>query len=251
MWPAWFKSIHFRSSAHRPDHAWRWLPSRCAVCKNWPEPPLCDACVSGFAQPLVRCQACALPLPHRTLERASVFRCGECLKNPPPLDICLSATTYAWPWVDLIANFKFHQQVGWAGPLASLMLSTPLAEDTLDAADWVLPMPLSSQRLAERGYNQSWLLAQALSPHKSDATMLMRTRDTPSQRNLSRQDRLTNLVNAMAVDPLRAHELRGRRVVLVDDVMTSGASVFTAARVLRAAGASHIGALVLARTASP
>lgn len=131
------------------------------------------------------------------------------------------------------------------------MLSTPLAEDTLDAADWVLPMPLSSQRLAERGYNQSWLLAKALSPHKSDATLLMRTRDTPSQRNLSRNDRLENLVNAMAVDPLRAHDLRGRRVVLVDDVMTSGASVFTAARVLRAAGASHVGAVVLARTASP
>jgi len=188
---------------------------------------------------------CALPLP------TSAKRCGRCLSHPPPLDLCLSATDYAWPWVDLIARYKFQQQAGWSGPLATLMLSTPWAEDTLDAADWVLPIPLSSVRLAQRGYNQSHLLAQQLSPAKADAHLLLRTRDTPSQRSLPRAQRLSNLEGAFAIEPVRTNQLRGQRVVLVDDVMTSGASLHTAARVLRQSGASHISALVLARTDAP
>jgi ComF family protein len=152
--------------------------------------------------------------------------------------------------VDLIARFKFQEQAGWAGPLATLMLSAPGAEDAVDAADWVLPIPLSAQRLAERGYNQSWLLARQLSPSKADAHMLLRTRDTASQRTLPRAKRLANLVGAFAVEPLRASQLRGKNVLLIDDVMTSGASLHTAARVLRQAGAAKVSALVLARTES-
>lgn len=150
--------------------------------------------------------------------------------------------------MDLIARFKFRQQAGWDGPLAALMQRTVLAEATLKAADWVLPIPLSDRRLSERGYNQSWLLARRLSPDKSDTHLLLRTRDTPSQRTLPRAERLANLVGAFKVEPSRAAELVGRRVLLVDDVMTSGASLHTAARVLRQAGVSHIGALVLSRT---
>jgi ComF family protein len=223
--------------------AWgSWLPSRCAVCQNWPHAPVCDTCISRFATPVHRCQSCALPLP------VPLRQCGACLKSPPPLDLCLTATAYAWPWVGLITRYKFQHQASWAGPLATLLRSTPLAQDTLDAADWVLPIPLSAQRLAERGYNQSWLLARHLSPDKADAHLLLRTRDTPSQRTLPRRDRLANLVGAFAVEPLRAAQLRGQKVVLVDDVMTSGASLHTAARVLRQAGVAHVSALVLART---
>jgi ComF family protein len=164
------------------------------------------------------------------------------------LDLCLAATGYEWPWVDLIARYKFQQQPGWASPLATLMRSIPSAEDALDGADWVLPIPLSTHRLAERGYNQSWLLARALSPAKADAHLLLRTRDTPSQRTLPRSERLTSLIGAFAVEPLRAAQLRGKTVLLIDDVMTSGASLHTAARVLRQAGVVQVNALVLART---
>ena len=177
--------------------------------------------------------------------------CGACLINPPPLDACLSATAYAWPWIELVSRFKFHNQPDWAHTLATMMRSVAWVEDTLDAADWVLPIPLSRQRLSERGYNQSWLLARQLCPAKADAQLLLRTRDTPSQRTLPRHERLANLEGAFSVDPLRSHELRDRRVVLIDDVMTSGASLHTAARALREAGVSHISAVVLARTETP
>lgn len=242
MRPTWLQAIRSSLSAPLTGQAWRWLPSRCAVCQSWPQAPLCEACIARFAPPQNRCKACALPLPF------PMTRCGTCLKSPPPLDLCLSATAYSWPWVDVIARYKFQQQPGWAAALATLMRSTPLAEDALDAADWVLPIPLSAQRLSERGYNQSWLLARHLSARKADAQLLLRTRDTPSQRSLPRAERLANLVGAFALEPLRAAQVRGKAVLLIDDVMTSGASLHTAARVLRQAGATHISALVLART---
>ncbi|PUE09222.1 phosphoribosyltransferase [Limnohabitans sp. T6-5] len=242
MWAKLFRKLSSPLAPHRPDGTWGWLPSRCAVCRSWPHAPLCDLCISRFAPPVQRCSTCALPLPALTAQ------CGSCIKSPPPLDSCLTATAYAWPWIELIAKLKFQQQAGWAGPLATLMLSAPGVEDALDATDWVLPIPLSPQRLAERGYNQALLLADKLSPPKTDARLLLRTRHTPAQRTLPRAERLSNLQGAFAVEPLRAQEIRGKRVVLVDDVMTSGASLHTAAQVLRQAGASHISAIVLART---
>jgi ComF family protein len=174
--------------------------------------------------------------------------CGHCLLHPPELDLCLCATDYGWPWRDLIRQFKFHNQPSWAGPLATLMLSTPWVEDTLAQADCVLPMPLSRERLATRGYNQALLLARRLAPDKTQAQLLLRTRDTAPQSGLPRHERLANLEHALAVDPLQATSLHHRRVVLVDDVMTSGASLQAAARALRQHGVAHVAAIVLART---
>jgi len=218
------------------------LPSRCAICRQWPAEPVCESCITRFAHPTPRCLTCALPVPE------GVQRCGACLKDPPPLARCLCAVDYAWPWRHLVARFKFHEQPGWDRQLAWLMRSAAWAEDTLHDADRVLPIPLARERLAERGYNQSWLLVRRLAPEKADPTLLLRIRHTPSQRTLPRSERLSNLQGAFAVDPLRAHEVRGQRLLLIDDVMTSGASLHTAARVLLQAGAEQVSALVLART---
>ena len=129
------------------------------------------------------------------------------------------------------------------------MRSTPWVEPAIEQCDLVLPMPLSTQRLRQRGFNQAHELARRLSPDKTDATLLLRTRDTLAQSTLPRADRLRNLIGAFALEPLRPDAVRGRRLVLIDDVMTSGASLFAAATVLRTAGASHVTAVVLARTA--
>jgi len=224
------------------ERASRRLPARCTVCHAWPSQVVCNACVARFAQPVPRCATCALPVP------AGVQQCGACLKEPPPLDACLAAVAYDWPWADCVTQFKFGAQPGWAGALATVMRSTPWMEPALEQADLVVPMPLALERLAERGYNQALLLARHLAPDKTDATLLLRTRHTAAQSALTRAERLQNVQGAFAVEPLRAHELRGRRVVLVDDVMTTGASLRAAASALRLAGAAHITALVFART---
>jgi len=111
----------------------------------------------------------------------------------------------------------------------------------------VLPMPLSRERLKERGFNQALLLARALAPTKTRAQLLLRVQDTPAQSSLSRAQRLRNVQHAFAIDPLRQTSIREKRVVLVDDVMTSGATLAAAARSLRRAGAAHIAAVVFAR----
>jgi ComF family protein len=221
------------------------VPSQCAVCRAWPSRPVCDACVTRFAPPAARCLGCALPVPQ------GVPRCGECLAHPPPLDACLAACAYVWPWPDCIAQFKFQGRAGWAAPLATLLRSAPWVEPALEQAELVLPMPLAPGRLHERGFNQAHELARRLAPQKTDARLLLRTRETPAQSGLARAERLRNLQGAFALEPLRAEAVRGRRIVLVDDVMTSGASLFSAAQVLRTGGAAHITALVLARTDPP
>ena len=228
------------SSAVRESRPW-W-PSACAVCRSWPAQPLCTACREQFAQPMHRCGTCARELlpGHR--------RCGRCLTQAAPLDACFAAVAYRYPWSELIASFKFRGQPGLAGQLAPLMLATEGVPALLAQAQIVLPMPLFSARLAERGYNQALLLARALAPQTTRAGVLLRVRDTAPQLALDRAARITNMQHAFAVDPSLIARVAQRRVVLVDDVMTSGASLYAAANALRQAGAASIGAVVLART---
>ncbi len=177
----------------------------------------------------------------------NVERCGACIRHPPPLDACVAAVPYAYPWSGLIVRFKFHGQPGHADTLANILRHAPWVEPALDCAHHVLAMPLSTQRLRTRGFNQALELARRLAPDKTDPTLLLRIRDTAIQSTLSRPERLRNVRHAFAIEPHRVDELAGKRIVLVDDVMTSGASLFAAAAVLRQAGASHVTGMVLAR----
>jgi ComF family protein len=218
------------------------LPSQCAVCHAWPARPLCEDCVQCFAQPLPRCQTCALPV------LAGMRQCGTCITQPPPLDQALAAVAYAYPWAGLIAQFKFQEHTGWAHSLATLMRAAPWVEPALDNADWLLPLPLSPRRLRERGFNQTLVLARALDPAKVRSDVLLRVKDTAAQSTLPRAERLLGVRGAYALEPTRAAAVQNKRIVLLDDVMTTGATLHEAARVLRRAGALHITALVLART---
>ena len=195
-----------------------------------------------FGQPRHRCRTCALPLP------APLAQCRTCKQHLPIWDSALAAVDYAYPWDRLIVDFKFHENTAWARHFAELMRAAPWVEPALEHADWLVPMPLSSVRLKSRGFNQSALLAQHLSPSKTRSDLLLRIHDTPAQSALPRHERLRNVAQAFAVEPLHHRAIAGKKLVLVDDVMTSGASMAAAAQVLKAAGATNITALVLART---
>jgi ComF family protein len=222
-----------------------WLPSQCDICHAWPRAPLCDDCLARFVCTVPRCRTCALQVPE------GVAQCGACITEPPLLDQCLAALDYAYPWAERINRFKFSDQVGAAASLAALMQQAPGAAAAVAAADLVLPMPLSAARLRERGYNQALLLARQLTrdaPGKTNAHLLLRIRHTPPQQGLTRAQRLRNLRGAFLVEPLHAAQIQQRRVLLVDDVMTTGASLHAAALALRGAGVLSVSALVLART---
>jgi ComF family protein len=159
--------------------------------------------------------------------------------------------SYQWPWVDLIAQFKYQAQPGWSGTLASLMHSAPGVEDALALKPLLIPMPMHKLRWAERGFNPAMLLAQHLSPLDTCADVLWRVRHTPAQRSLPRRERLKNLEGAFQLDPLKTHLLRDRHVLLVDDVMTTGATLRSATNSLLAAGPASVSIVVLARTERP
>ena len=180
----------------------------------------------------------------------------------------MAAADYGFPWDGLVGRFKFQGQPELAGLLAEVMAGAVLrgAAHAAHAAgagagaagmagvEVIVPVPLSDARLAERGYNQAWELARRLAarlrlPALADG--LLRLRDTPHQVGLTRQARQRNLRDAMWVAPAAAAQLAGRRVALVDDVLTTGVTAAAASQALLAAGAASVQVWVLARTPPP
>jgi ComF family protein len=222
------------------------IPSQCAVCRAWPAQRVCEECVRRFARPVPRCRRCAIHV------LSGQPLCGPCLLHPASLSSCHAALDYAFPWSACIADFKFHDDPSWAGMLGQLMMQAPGVAEAVLQADWVLPIPLSRHRLRERGYNQAALLARQLSRDRLHPDLLWRLQDTPAQASLTRAQRLRNLRHSFALNPGQASLLKNRRVLLIDDVMTTGATLHSAARVLRqAGGAREVHACVLARTPAP
>lgn len=247
------------------------LPSLCASCQRWTRSRLCPACWLAHAPPQLRCLRCAqvlpasalppsargtppspVPAPHAaetpSLAMAHHPICGQCLTSPPPLSRCIATVDYAGLWRRVMAAYKFHDEVGWTRHLCHWMHKASGAAQTLGDAELLLPIPLSNRRLAERGYNTAGLLAQGLDARRTKQGLLLRVRETPSQRGLHRSERVRNVRGVLAIDPLQQERIENRRLLLIDDVMTTGATLHEAARVLRAAGAADVSALVFART---
>lgn len=225
----------------------RW-PRPCVLCGQWDRQSLCGDCRQRFLVTApARCPRCALPGPAATL-------CGSCLQAPPPFVRCIALADYGFPWDRLIGRFKFQQQPELARLLAQALRAAVQQQAAAPRAQLVLPVPLSTQRLAERGYNQAWELARRVAagmglPARADG--LQRLRDTPHQVGLSREARERNLRDAMWVTPAGGRCAAGRHVALVDDVLTTGVTAAAATRALLAAGAASVQVWVLARTPPP
>ena len=241
------------SSTPSSLRAWH-LPSQCAVCHGWGKARVCDACTLRFAARVPRCERCALRV------QAPVTLCGQCLRSPPSFDSALAGVDYDHPWDRLIARFKFNAALDLAASLADLLVRAHLDSGRAHSDSGraqpalLLPVPLSDQRLRERGYNQAWEVARRVARTlrcPADPHLLLRVKDTPHQLSLPRARRAANVRGAFAVEPRRAHELRGRSVTLVDDVMTTAATAAEISTVLKQAGAAEVHLWVVARTPSP
>ena len=231
-------------------------PSQCEVCRQWGTSALCTDCIARYAAPLPRCHRCGLRLGLGTPA------CGACLREPPPFEHTVCVADYGFPWDRLIAHFKFEGRVELAGVLAGLLadvlaeelterLHETLMEGAAPTVSLVLPVPLSARRLAERGYNQAWEIARRVAARAglpARADLLLRPWDTAHQADLGRSERQLNLRTAFMVDPRQRAALQGRRVALVDDVMTTGATAREAATALLRAGANAVHVWVIART---
>ncbi|HLI30809.1 MAG TPA: ComF family protein, partial [Terriglobia bacterium] len=182
--------------------------------------------------------------------------CGSCRNEASDFDLARSYGIYTFPLRELILEVKFRRRERWGrrlgGLLASLWPSLP--SNLLEEQPLLIPVPLHAVRQRERGFNQAELLTQGLRaklgrggarPPRLDSSCLRRTLPTRPQTGLSHRIRFENVRGAFSVS--RPERVRGRAVVLIDDVMTTGATISACARALKKAGATHVLALTLAR----
>ena len=211
---------------------------------------MCADCRARFAPACLRCRRCALEWHGRSPISEGDRVCAACLADPPPFEQARAAVSYGHPWDRLIAAFKFRAALDLAPAFARLMREA-LHDDDATAQILLLPIPLSRQRLRERGFNQAWELARRLAGALGcacDSRLLLRVKDSPHQLAFPPTERAANVRGAFAIEPQRRAELAGRDVVLIDDVMTTGATAAEAARTLLRVGAARVSIWVIART---
>ncbi|HKT63719.1 MAG TPA: phosphoribosyltransferase family protein [Burkholderia sp.] len=240
------------------------LPNRCALCGNLSHTVICGACDAAYwNEARLRCGVCAVPLGvgrprshgaagrHDGAGPASAYRCDACRANPPPFDATLALADYRAPLDGLARGLKFHARLALGAEFAARLAQRIDDTDAMRTAggfDLIAPVPLSHGRLVARGYNQAWAIARPLACRlgvHADAALLARVTETAPQSRLDRRARRDNVMAAFAV----TRNLAGRHVALVDDVMTSGATLAAVAHALKAAGAARVTNLVALRTA--
>lgn len=225
-----------------------WLcPPACALCAA-PGAPLCAACRSdATARIRSACPRCAIPLP----PRQPMPLCGRCLKRPPGFDRTLAAALYEAPFTRLIHGLKYGATLAYAPMLADLLHDRVVATIDEIRIDVVLPVPLSRRRMAERGFNQSIEIARRLARRLDrplDVRSVLRVVDTAPQAALPFDARRRNIRGAFSVVDGCRHTLVGSHVAIVDDVMTTGATLDELARTLKRAGVASVSCLIVART---
>jgi len=213
-----------------------WVGQDCALCGTESGAELlCAACAAELPALSECCPRCALPSPGRAV-------CGSCLNHPAHFDGTLALWRYEFPCDRLVQALKYRARLALAEFFASGLASRPLPR-----VDLILPMPLHPRRLAERGFNQALEIARGLGrdlgarvePHGAQ-----RVKDTAPQTDLPYGERAKNVRGAFVCNL----ELSGKSVAVVDDVMTTGATLNELARVLKRAGAARVDNFLVART---
>nr|WP_322103780.1 ComF family protein [Paraburkholderia sp. J41] len=233
------------------------LPNRCSLCGNLSRASFCVSCDAAYwNEPRLRCTVCAVPLAHAPgamrESGAARYQCSACRQAPPAFDATLALADYRAP-LDLLARgLKFRAHLALGEEFARrLALAAQDAFDAHGTPDLVVPVPLSRERLIERGYNQAWEIARPLAQRlnaRADATLVRRVLHTAPQSKLDRDTRRRNVGRAFALAPARSCALHGAHVGVVDDVMTSGATLDALAHALKAAGARRVTNFVALRT---
>jgi ComF family protein len=228
------------------------LPACCLLCgQSCPHRLLCMACERDLPRIGQCCVQCALPG-----QFGMVGLCADCLRHPPPWDRAVAALVYEYPMDHLARRFKFHRDMVSGQMLAEelvravkLRLSKPAISQNGGIPELLIPVPLHIWRRCKRGFNQAEVIATEL--HKQcgiplRCNLLRRVKPTAAQSGLDRKTRLKNLRKAFHCVPLQ-----GAHVALVDDVLTTGATLQECTHVLKRAGAREVSVWVAARVPAP
>jgi len=212
------------------------LPQDCFLCAAPAGGTLCPACLDSLPRLTgARCPVCALPTPDSQV-------CGACLKHAPHFDATSAVLRYEFPVDRLVQALKYAHRLAVTDFLGRMLVE----ELPVLRPDMIVPVPLSPARLAQRGFNQALEIARPLA-RALDASLetcgIHRRRDTPPQAGLPWKERAKNVRHAFEC----GIDLSGKTVLLVDDVMTTGATLDELARILKAHGAARVETRVLAR----
>lgn len=236
---------------------WSWPPwhSRCQGCgeRGASGRDLCPACDAALPRIRVACVTCGLPLSMTStrVTEGSVnlgeVRCEACQRCPPPFTRVVTPFVYAPPLDRWLPRFKFHNDVAIGHLLSQLMLPSFSAAPRPDV---IIPVPLHFSRLRTRGYNQALELARPIARALHiplDTSLLVRTRATSAQSSLHAHERRRNLRGAFGLATSAINRPAPVHVTILDDVMTTGATLADAARPLLNAGVTRVDAWVCAR----
>ena len=237
------------------------LPCACELCGAVQDQPVCAGCERDLLPPRPRCPGCALPhrgqrtWPAAAKDRAERGLCPVCQAAPHDFDAATALGDYAAPVDSLVLGLKYGARLALADWMAlRLAERVQRLPSVLERGERLLvaPVPLGGARLAERGFNQSWEIARRMARRlrlPACATLLARGRETQTQTALAPAGRHSNVAGAFAVAPW--HRVDGAHVLLVDDVMTTGATLSAAALALKRRGAARVTAIVALRTPAP
>jgi len=220
------------------------LPQRCELCAGVSGTELvCNACMHDLPWASSACPVCALPTSTGGV-------CGPCLSDPPPFNATIAAFSYAFPIDRLIHSLKYQGRLALAEWCAETILAKRERAGIISRPHYLIALPLAIDRQRERGYNQAQEIARVISARTGIPLLprgLCRVRATPPQAALPWTERAKNVRGAFSCEL----DLSGLTVALVDDVMTTGASLTEAAKVLKASGAASVENWVVARTLPP
>jgi len=206
---------------------------------------LCQPCRADLPLNRWHCRCCALPLAFPSME----LMCGDCLKHPPPFDVSYIPWRYQYPLDGMIGRYKYNSQRKFGRPLMSDFadfLETSLRDGNAMKPEVLVPAPMDARRRRQRGFNQAQDIAETIGAQLNIPVatgLVRRVRRVRAQRQLNREARLANLRGVFEVTSVVPE-----RVAIVDDVVTTGATVRVLASVLREVGAREIQVWALART---
>ena len=219
------------------------MPQDCLICAGASGNALiCTGCRDELPEVGPACPICALPSPGGA-------RCGACIATPPSFDVSIAVVRYTHPVDRLVQALKYHHQLPLAAAFAGLIVAQVNPANPANPPrdiDLIVPMPLGRERLRSRGFNQALEIARRVGAALClpvAASALKRIRETAPQTDLPNDARAKNVRDAFAAST----EIMGRRVAVIDDVMTTGASLEELARTLKRAGALRVENWVLAR----